>query len=79
MIVLLGDYSSVHYELSKALKSKGESVVLMSDGDAYKKIGCDIKLPSLRKSRYRLLNNALFAFRFFGFFGFFNYLKVLEI
>lgn len=78
MIVLLGDYSSVHYELSKALKSKGESVILMSDGDAYKKIGCDIKLPSLRKSRYRLLNNALFAFRFFGFFGFFNYLKVLK-
>ena len=74
MILLLGDYSSVHYELSEALKHKGKMVVLMSDGDSYKKIKCDIKLPSVKISKYSLLNKILAIIRFTGIFGIINYL-----
>lgn len=76
MILLLGDYSSVHYELSKALKESGKDVILMSDGDAYKKIKCDIQLPGITASKYKIINRILFVFRFFGFFGLANYFKV---
>lgn len=76
MILLLGDYSSVHYELSKALKESGKDVILMSDGDAYKKVKCDIQLPGIAASKYKIINRILFVFRFFGFFGLANYFKV---
>lgn len=76
MILLLGDYSSVHYELSKALKESGKDVILMSDGDAYKKVKCDIQLPGITASKYKIINRILFVFRFFGFFGLANYFKV---
>lgn len=49
MILLLGDYSSVHYELSEALKKRGFKVLLISDGDDYKKIKCDVLIPGLKK------------------------------
>lgn len=74
MILLLGDYSSVHYELSEALKIDGRNVILMSDGDEYKKIKCDIKLPSMKMSKNNFLNKILTCIRFTGFFGVENYL-----
>lgn len=74
MILLLGDYSSVHYELAKALIIKGEKVIVMSDGDGYKKIKCDIQLPSLRVSKYKIFNKAAAIIRLSGLFGIKNYL-----
>lgn len=76
MIILLGDYSSVHYELSKALKQKGQNVLLLSDGDAYKKIKCDIVLPEIKKYKNKYFNIIMTLFRFFGLFGFKNYFIV---
>ncbi len=76
MILLLGDYSSVHYELSKALKDKGYDVLLLSDGDAYKKIKCDILLPEIKKLKNKFLNIFMTLFRFFGLFGVKNYFIV---
>ena len=76
MILLLGDYSSVHYELSKALKDKGYNVLLFSDGDAYKKIKCDILLPETKKYKNRLLNIIINLLRFSGLFGIKNYFTV---
>lgn len=76
MILLLGDYSSVHYTLSKALKNKGYDVLLLSDGDAYKKIKCDILLPEIKKFNNKFLNVFMTLFRFFGLFGIRNYFIV---
>lgn len=76
MILLIGDYSSVHYELSKALKCKGVEVILISDGDAYKKIKCDLTAPTINKIKNKWLNRLFSLLRFTGFFGFFNYLKL---
>lgn len=76
MILLLGDYSSVHYELSKAIKKKGYDVILVSDGDAYKKIKFDIGAPVLKRYNNKFLNRLVVLWRFFGFFGFINYLNV---
>lgn len=76
MILLLGDYSSVHYELSKALSEKNVKVLLVSDGDDYKKIKCDILAPSLKSYNSKWVNRALTLFRFTGVFGVFNYLKL---
>lgn len=76
MILLIGDYSSVHYELSKALKDKGYSVILISDGDAYKKIKFDVSAPVLKSYNNKLINRLANIFRFFGFFGVKNYLNI---
>jgi len=43
-ILLIGDYSGVHSELAKALKSLGHYVVVVSDGDGYKNFDRDINL-----------------------------------
>lgn len=76
MIILLGDYSSVHLELSNALKEKKIDVVLMSDGDSYKKLNCDIELPRIKIYKSKVVNRVLFAFRFTGLFGVVNFFKV---
>lgn len=76
MILLLGEYSSVHSELAVALKSIHEDVVLMSDGDGYKKIGCDVKLPELKVFKPRWLNKLINLFRLTGIFGVKNYFNV---
>src|SRR5690554_2147025 len=76
MVILLGDYSSVHLELSKALREKGYDVLLFSDGDAYKNIDCDVKLPSLKTHKNKWIRLFLYLVRFFGLFGFINYLAV---
>lgn len=76
MILLIGDYSSVHYELSKALKSKGRHVVLISDGDAYKKIKCDIQAPLLKTYKNKLIRRLISLYRFSGLFGVRNYFLI---
>ncbi|EIY9461353.1 hypothetical protein M5204_001296 [Vibrio vulnificus] len=43
-ILLLGEYSGVHYELSRALKKKGHNVTLVSNGDGYKNYPRDIDI-----------------------------------
>ena len=47
-ILLLGEYSNVHWTLASGLKSLGHSVVVASNGDFWKKYPCDILLE--RKS-----------------------------
>lgn len=76
MIVLLGDYSSVHYELEKALRAKGKKVLLISDGDAYKNIKADILIPPLKKYKNKIINYLFNFYYFFGMFGIRNYLLV---
>jgi hypothetical protein len=43
-ILLLGDFSSVQYNLKKGLEILGHNVTLISKGDGFKKIGTDIKV-----------------------------------
>jgi len=49
-ILLIGEYSGVHTELSKALKNMGHEVKTISDGDEYKCFPADILIrdPSLK-------------------------------
>lgn len=55
-ILLLGDFSSFHYNLRCELKDKGYNVNVASSGDGWKKIPCDIRLSYGRKG---LLNKVL--------------------
>lgn len=79
MIILIGDYSGVHYELSIALKEKGKTVVLISEGDGYKKIKSDIVFPGFKRHRSVLLNKIINLWRLTGLFGIFNYFKFRKI
>lgn len=45
-IFLLGDYSSVHYNLWRILNAKGMECTLLSDGDSYKNIPTQLKWMS---------------------------------
>lgn len=76
MILLIGDYSSVHYELSKSLRAKGLKVVLISDGDSYKKISADIVIPPHKATKYRHLNTLISIIRLFGAFGVINFFRL---
>ena len=40
-VLLLGEYSGVHTNLSKALKEKGYLVDLIHNGDSYKEFDAD--------------------------------------
>lgn len=79
MIILIGDYSGVHYELSIALKEKGKTVVLISESDGYKKIKSDIVFPGFKRHRSVLLNKIINLWRLTGLFGIFNYFKFRKI
>lgn len=74
MIVLIGEYSGVHYCLAEALKEKGYKVVLISDGDAYKKFPSDILVPAKQYSGF--IKYLHLFFYFLGFTGLINYLKL---
>lgn len=76
MIVLIGEYSGVHYCLAEALKRKGHEVILISDGDAYKKFPSDIAVPTAKYSgAVKYLHLFLY---FFGCTGLLNYLKLKD-
>ena len=79
MILLIGDYSSVHSELCSELKKNKYNVLLLSDGDSYKQLPYDIKVPDLKFYNSGLINKILTFIRFFGFFGLINYLKIKKI
>lgn len=76
MILLVGDYSSVHFELSAALTDKGIEVLLLSDGDAYKEIKADISAPALMKYKNKWISRFVTLCRFTGLFGVKNYFVV---
>jgi hypothetical protein len=48
-ILLIGDYSGVHYELSEELKKRKINVTLLSSGDGYKGFKSDLSIKNLRK------------------------------
>lgn len=50
-ILLCGDYSSVHSELAKGLRSCGCDVTVLSDGDSYKNLKADILAPKTKEFR----------------------------
>ena len=78
-VLLCGDYSGVHFELSKALKKKGHIVTLFSDGDAYKNLPADIKVEKKdvdRSSYPRLL--LWYFLDYFGFAGLAAYLSQMR-
>lgn len=43
-ILLLGEYSNVHWTLAKGLRRLGHQVTVISDGDGWKNYPCDISL-----------------------------------
>lgn len=49
-ILLVGDYSGVHSELSRGLKALGHQVVVISDGDGYKNFSRDIDFGKNKNS-----------------------------
>ncbi|EOV6166314.1 MULTISPECIES: glycosyltransferase family protein [Citrobacter] len=73
-ILLVGEFSGVHTQLSKALKESGHFVTTISDGDAYKNFPRDITIPSKNhKSKILLLVD--YFFDFLGVKGLFSYFK----
>ena len=73
MIVLVGEFSGVHYTLAEALKRKGHEVVLISDGDAYKKFPCDISAPPMYNGSLKYF---YLIFYYLGVTGLLNYFKL---
>jgi len=55
-ILLIGEYSGVHTELSKALKNLGHDVKTISDGDGYKSFPTDILVQNLYPNNKNILN-----------------------
>jgi hypothetical protein len=78
MILLVGDYSSVHYNLSVALKDKGQDVFLISDGDGYKNIKCDIKIAAPERRKLRITRILFASVKFFGIFGIKEYKNLIK-
>ncbi len=65
-ILLIGEYSNVHWTLASGLKSLGHSVVVISNGDFWKKYPCDILLERKSnkiKDSIAYLCKVLFALR----------------
>lgn len=60
-ILLLGDYSNVHYALSEGLKSLGHECIVASDGDHWKNYPRDIDL----KREFGIKGNVSFVCRLF--------------
>lgn len=77
-ILLCGDYSSVHSELSKALKDFNHEVTLLSDGDSYKNFPADIKIPTKIKKRNILDKFLYFFLDFLGLYGLTEYKKTIK-
>lgn len=49
-IALIGEYSSLHNNLAKALKDKGHEVLLVNDGDSFKDYNRDIDIKGSGKN-----------------------------
>lgn len=57
-VLLLGDYSSVHYNLWRILNNKGIDCTLLSDGDGYKNIPTNLKwFPAPAESKAKIYAN----------------------
>jgi hypothetical protein len=54
-ILLLGEFSALHKNLKEGLIELGHDVTIMSSGDGFKKIDCDIHLPKSGMSIYHKL------------------------
>lgn len=74
MIILVGEYSGVHCCLAEALKRKGHEVILISDGDAYKKFPSDILVAAKQYSGF--VKYVHLFFYFLGCTGLIEYLKI---
>lgn len=72
-ILLCGDYSSVHSELSSALKQMGHDVTVFSDGDGSKNFPADIKLTFEGKRRSLFGKVIYILLDLLGLYGFFSY------
>ncbi len=59
-VLLLGEYSNLHYTLACALRDMGHDVRLVSDGDEWKRYPADVKL--VRRST-GLLDTIVYLFR----------------
>jgi len=59
-VLLLGEYSNLHYTLACALREKGHTVRLVSDGDEWKRYPADVKL--VRRST-RLFDTLVYLVR----------------
>ena len=67
-ILLLGEYSNVHWTLAEGLRSLGHEVCVASNGDNWKNYRRDIDLSRKSTSRYHTISyllNVLRAFRQF--------------
>lgn len=54
-ILLLGDYSNVHWTLAEGLRDNGHSVTVVSDGDSWKGYKRDISLKRYGNSKWNAL------------------------
>lgn len=74
MIVLIGEYSGVHWCLAEALKRKGHEVIVISDGDSYKKFPSDILV---QENQYAGVAKYVYLVLYFlGCTGLINYIKL---
>lgn len=73
-IILVGEFSGVHSELGKALKSSGESVLTVSDGDSYKKFNSDLLV--IDKQRKGWIGWIYQVFYLTGFTGLINFWRL---
>lgn len=58
-ILLIGEYSNVHYTLSRGLKTLGHDVTLLSDGDGWKNYPRDIDLRRKSTGKFHTLHYLL--------------------
>lgn len=54
-ILLVGEYSNVHWSLAEGLRALGHEVTVVSNGDYWKQYPCDIKLERLQGGRSEAL------------------------
>lgn len=58
-VLLVGEYSGVHTNLKKGLEKFGVNVLLISEGDAWKKFDSDIKLYSPEDTKWKKYYNRI--------------------
>lgn len=83
-VLLVGEYSNVHTEISQELKARGIEVFAISDGDSFKNYPADFKIKNPRSSKdfilIRLINYVLFRLGLDGVTTFFkNWRKLKEL
>lgn len=79
-ILLIGDYSGVHSELTKVLRKKNLDVKLISDGDGYKGFACDVLIKYDNKyNKSKIYNLYLLISEFLGTKGILSFYKKWKI